>query len=98
GVDTQVFYPAENRQQPWQDKKIPGKYGIGVFGRLRKTKGTQEFIEAAIVTLKKYPDWTAVFIGEATPRDLDFKKELAQKLKQAGLDKQIIFIGFIADS
>ncbi|ACD30810.1 glycosyltransferase family 4 protein [Francisella tularensis] len=98
GVVTQVFYPAENRQQQWQDKKIPGKYGIGIFGRIRKTKGTQEFIEAAIVTLKKYPDWTAVVIGEATPRDLDFKKELEQKVKQAGLDKQIIFIGFIADS
>ncbi|MDE4988543.1 glycosyltransferase family 1 protein, partial [Francisella tularensis subsp. holarctica] len=47
GVDTQVFYPAENRQQQWQDKKIHGKYGIGVFGRIRKTKGTQDFIEAA---------------------------------------------------
>ncbi|MDE4965729.1 glycosyltransferase family 1 protein, partial [Francisella tularensis subsp. holarctica] len=32
GVHKQVFYPAENRQQQSQDKKNPGKYGIGVFG------------------------------------------------------------------
>ena len=98
GVNTQVFYPAEVRQQQWQEKKMPGKHGIGIFGRIRKSKGTQEFIEATIATLKKYPDWTAVVIGEATPRDLDFKKELERKVKQAGLDKQIIFTGFIADS
>lgn len=98
GVNTQVFYPAEDRRQQWQDKKMSSKHAIGIFGRIRKSKGTQEFIEAAIVTLKKYPDWTAVVIGEATPRDLDFKKELEQKVKEAGLDKQIIFTGFIADS
>lgn len=98
GVNTQIFYPAENRQQQWQNKKIPGKHGIGIFGRIRKSKGTQEFIEAAIATLKKYPDWAAIVIGEATPRDLDFKKELEQKVKQANLHNRIIFTGFITDS
>ncbi|MBK2028334.1 glycosyltransferase family 4 protein [Francisella noatunensis] len=98
GVNTEVFYPAGNKAQEWQNRKLPGKYGIGIFGRIRKSKGTYEFIEAVIAMLIKYPDWTAVVIGEATPKDLEFKKQLEQMVKQAGLSERIIFTGFIKNS
>jgi glycosyltransferase involved in cell wall biosynthesis len=98
GVNTEIFYPAQDRSLVWQQKNMPGKYGIGIFGRIRKSKGTQEFIEAVIQLLDKYPDWTAVIIGEATPKDQNFKNQLQDKINKAGLGKRIIFTGFIKDS
>ena len=42
---------------------LPGKYGVGVFGRVRHQKGSDLFIEAMIRLLPNYPAWTAVVTG-----------------------------------
>ena len=98
GVDVDTFFPTENKSVDFANKNIPGKHGIGIFGRIRESKGTREFVQASILVLKNNPDWTAVIIGEATPRDQDFKKELEGLVAQAEMKDRIIFTGFLKDS
>ena len=98
GVNTQIFHPARNKSQAWVETKLSGKYAIGIFGRVRKSKGTAEFIEAVIQTFQNNVDWTAVIIGETTLKDKEFKEELEKKVKDANLQDRIIFIGFLKDS
>ena len=98
GVNTQVFYPAKDKNKIREEKKLVGQYSIGIFGRIRKSKGSKEFIDAVTQVLKKYPNWSAVIIGEATPKDQEFKESLEKKVKDASLEDRIIFTGFISDS
>ncbi|WP_224732616.1 glycosyltransferase family 4 protein [Francisella sp. SYW-9] len=98
GVNTEVFYPAKDKNKIRKEKKLVGEYSIGIFGRIRKSKGSEEFINAVTQVLRKYPNWSAVIIGEATPKDQEFKKTLEKKVKDSGLEDRITFTGFISDS
>jgi mannosyltransferase len=78
---------------------LPGKYGIGTFGRVRPDKGTDIFVETMIRLLPEFPDYTAVIAGLCTPQYEDFQAQLVAKIASAGLSDRIIFIGEIgADS
>ncbi len=97
-VNTNIFYPANSKSEKLENIELPCKYNIGIYGRIRKSKGTLEFVDAVIKTLQKYPEWGAVIIGEATPKDLEFKKSLEKKVFEAGLEARINFTGFLEDS
>ncbi|MBI9020055.1 MAG: glycosyltransferase family 4 protein [Verrucomicrobia bacterium] len=94
GVDPARFFPPENRALEWAERTLSGKHGIGIFGRIRPNKGTREFVEAAIQTLKSRPEWTAVIIGETTPEHIPFERELRSLIKKAHLEDRILFMGF----
>ncbi len=49
GVDVERYRPAENREAQWAATDLPGRYGIGVFGRIRRQKGLDLFVEATRV-------------------------------------------------
>ncbi|MED7788140.1 glycosyltransferase family 4 protein [Francisella sp. 19X1-34] len=98
GVNTEVFYPAKDKNKAKEEKKLVGEHSIGIFGRIRKSKGSEEFINAVTQVLKKYPNWSAVIVGEATPKDQNFKEALEEKVKDSGLEDRITFTGFISDS
>lgn len=93
GVNTQRFYPAQDRQAEWQQLNLPGKYGIGIIGRIRAEKGTDLFIEAMCQTLPQRPDFTAVVIGRAKPSEADFEAQLKRRLEHLGLADRVVFIG-----
>src|SRR5207247_1242283 len=80
GVNIDVFSPPANRTATWNDRGLPGKYGIGVFGRVRPQKGTEEVVDAMIQVLPHRPDWTAVIIGETTPEFRTFQQRLRTKI------------------
>ena len=98
GVDTGRFFPAENLKQEWEKHQLPGKYGMGLFGRIRPDKGTADFVKAAIAALRERPQWTAVIIGQTTPEHQSFEKELRQMIQRAGMEERIRFIGFEKDA
>lgn len=98
GVNTDYFFPPENRDLEWSKRNLPGIYGLGLFGRIRPNKGTREFVEAAIKTLTTHTNWTAVIFGETTPEHIPFEKELRSLVKEAGLEDRILFMGFLKDS
>ncbi len=45
GVVTDTYIPAQDRVAEWAATGVGGKYGIGVFGRVRHQKGTDRFVE-----------------------------------------------------
>jgi mannosyltransferase len=93
GVDTGRYRPAEDRAKAWAETGLPGRYGIGVFGRVRPQKGTDLFVEAMLRLLPTHPDFTAVIIGLVTRDQHAFVENLKRKTAVAGLADRIGFFG-----
>jgi mannosyltransferase len=96
GVDTRRYRPPADRAQAWAETGLPGRYGAGVFGRVRPQKGTDRFVEAMVRLLPNHADFTAVVIGLATPDQQGFLEELKGKVASAGLEQRILFLGELA--
>ena len=95
GVDTEYFHPPADRGREWAQARLPGRYGIGIFGRVRRGKGTDLFVEAMLRLLPRYPDFTAVIIGPCKIRDRPFQAALIQRIAAANLSDRIRFLGEI---
>ena len=93
GIDETTYHPAEDRAKAWQQLGFPGKYGIGIFGRVRKQKGVDIFIRALLPLMQKHPDFTAVICGETTSDQQAFEDELRAEISAAGLNDRFQFIG-----
>ncbi|MBT8045310.1 MAG: glycosyltransferase family 4 protein, partial [Verrucomicrobiae bacterium] len=93
GIDLNTYQPTDDRPALWQELGYPGKYGIGIFGRVRHQKGVDLLIHAAIPLLKKHPDYTAVICGETTPDNQSFQDKLQAEINAAGLSDRFIFLG-----
>ena len=93
GVDTSLYAPAISRELAWKQMGFPGRYGIGVFGRVRYTKGIDILVKAVIPLLSKYPDLTVVICGECIPRDHSFLQQLRRDIEEAQVSERFIFLG-----
>jgi mannosyltransferase len=93
GVDTQCFCPPTDRARDWAQTRLPGRYGIGIFGRVRHGKGTDLFVEAMLRLLPRFPDFTAVIIGPCKIRDRAFRAGLLTRIAAANLSSRILFLG-----
>jgi mannosyltransferase len=93
GIDTRVYSPPADRRAAFAATGLPGKYGIGSFGRVRAQKGTDVFVEAMCRLLPRYPDFTAVVIGRTTIDHQPFLEGLKQRIAAAGLTERICFLG-----
>ncbi|HET7678620.1 MAG TPA: glycosyltransferase family 4 protein [Xanthobacteraceae bacterium] len=93
GVDTELYRPPADRAALFAATGLPGKYGIGCFGRLREQKGTDVFVEAMCRLLPRYPDFTAVIIGAVTPDQRIFVRGLRARVEAAGLTERVRFLG-----
>ena len=96
GISLERFSPPADKLSVWQKTGLPGKYGIGVFGRVRPDKGSDIYVEAMLKLLPEFPDFTAVIAGLCQPQHQDFMQALVKKIADRGLDKRIIFLGEIA--
>jgi mannosyltransferase len=93
GVDTDLYRPPADRAEFFAAAGLPGKYGIGCFGRVREQKGTDVFVEAMCRLLPRYSEFTAVVIGAVTPDQQTFLRGLRTRVEAAGLDERIRFLG-----
>ncbi|MFK8250695.1 glycosyltransferase family 4 protein [Ancylobacter terrae] len=93
GVDTTRFQPAPDREAAWRATGLPGRYGIGVFGRIRPQKGTDLFVEAMCRLLPRYPDATAVLSGHIGAEHTGYEGEIRARINEAGLAERIVFLG-----
>jgi len=93
GVDTSKFHPSSDRVQEWKAGGMPGRYGIGIFGRVRAQKGTDRFVDAMCALLPKYPDFTAVIVGSIKPEEIAFVADLKARAAAAGVASRIVFLG-----
>ena len=93
GIDVDLYSPPPDRFAAFAETGLPGKYGIGTFGRVRRQKGSDLFVEAMLRLLPKYPDFCAVVVGLATVDNLPFVEGLKQQIAAAGLADRIRFLG-----
>src|SRR5262249_19500417 len=93
GVDTDRYAPPPAREQAFGATGLPGKYGIGAFGRVRAQKGTDVFVAAMCRLLPRYPDFTAVVIGRITVEHRAFADKLLADAAAAGLTDRVRFLG-----
>jgi mannosyltransferase len=93
GVDTDLYSPPADRLAAFAEAGLPGKYAIGTFGRVRRQKGSDLFVEAMCRLLPQYPDFSAVMIGLVTVDNRPFLESLKQRVAAAGLSERIRFLG-----
>ena len=93
GVDTDLYSPPADRVAAFAQTGLPGKYGIGTFGRVRKQKGSDLFVEAMRRLLPKYPDFCAVVVGLTTVDNRPFVEGLKHEIAAGGLTERIRFLG-----
>ena len=93
GIDLSRFSPPADKLTAWADSGLPGRYGVGVFGRVRPDKGTDVFVDALIEALPKLPDLTAVIAGLAQPKYQAYEANLRARVNAAGLSERIVFLG-----
>lgn len=95
GVDIERFVPPQDRPQAWELSGFPGRFGIGVVGRVRPEKGTDLFVDAMLRVLPQRPDFTAIIIGRTTPGDAAFERDLKARIQAANLAERCLFVGEI---
>jgi mannosyltransferase len=93
GIDTERFHPARTSEDEFAAARLPGRFAVGCFGRVRHQKGTDLFVEAMIALLPDFPDWTAIVTGRVTAEHQVFADELIGKVEKAGLSNRIFFLG-----
>src|SRR3954453_15101010 len=81
GVDTERYAPPEDRAAAFAEAGLPGRYGIGCFGRVRAQKGTDVFVDAMCRLPPRYPDFSAVIVGEMTIDQTAFAKDLKARIE-----------------
>lgn len=94
GIDTARFCaPADRAEAARAVGLDPGQRHVGCFGRVRRQKGTDLFVEAMIELLPRHPGWSAVVAGRATAQHKAFEDELKARVDAAGLGQRILFVG-----
>lgn len=93
GVDTDRFYPADDRAASWSATGFPGARGIATVGRVRPEKGTDVFVDTMLALLPEMPDVTALVIGRAARVHASFEADLKSRIAAAGLSDRILFPG-----
>ena len=93
GVDLKRFSAPIDKEDSWNKLNLPGELGIGIFGRVRYSKGIDILVDAAIKILPNHPSVTVIICGETQIEDQPFKKKIITKIKKANLEDRIIFIG-----
>lgn len=92
GIDLARFSVVD-KSAAWAESGLPGRYGIGVFGRVRPDKGTDVFVDAMLALLPRYPDFTAVIAGLAQPKHAAYETALKARIAAAGLSERVVFLG-----
>ncbi len=93
GINADRYQPAVDREKLWESLGLPGKKGIGIFGRVRHQKGVDLLVNAALEVLPGHPDFSVIVVGEITPDQADFVKAQKERLKEAGLEDRVVFTG-----
>jgi mannosyltransferase len=94
GIDLDRFRPAPDRAGAARELGIdPDRLYAGCFGRVRRQKGTDLFVDSMIALLPGRPGWSAIVAGRATAEHKAFEDGLKARVAQAGLADRILFVG-----
>ncbi|MFN3279022.1 MAG: glycosyltransferase family 4 protein [Paracoccus hibiscisoli] len=94
GVDPDVFHPSPDRAALRARLGLdPDAILIGCFGRIRAQKGVDLLVQAGLDLLPTRPRAQIVFTGRITPDNRAFADDLQARIKAAGLEHRIRFLG-----
>lgn len=98
GVDTDAFRPAEDRAAALREVDLEGRCVIGVFGRIRPSKGTDLVISALLRVLPDHEDVVCVISGLVQDRERAYHEDMTKAIDEAGLGDRIRFLGDQSDA
>ena len=94
GINEERFTEPADRAEARRRLNLPEAQKLaGCFGRIRRQKGTDLFVDAMIRLLPERPGWSAVVAGRATASHASFLQELKDRVAAAGLEGRILFVG-----
>ncbi len=71
---------------------IPLATDISGYGRIRRQKGTDVFVDAMLEVLPRHTGTTALVMGRAAHKHVPFLQGLREKVARAGLQDRILFL------
>ncbi|MDB6453985.1 glycosyltransferase family 4 protein [Falsirhodobacter sp. 20TX0035] len=92
GIDTETFAPPADRDTLRARLGLPPGVLVGCYGRIRPSKGTDNFVATMIDLLPTRPRVTAVVMGRAVEKDQPFLADLKARVAAAGLAERILFL------
>lgn len=72
-----------------------GQLVFGIFGRIVNWKGQKEFVRAAAIVMRSFPDLTAVIVGDTSDGDKSYFEELKVLVRELGIEDRVVFTGYI---
>jgi len=88
GIDTDTYSLKEETSSTLTDE-----INIGIFGRVRPSKGIDLLIDAIIPVLQSNPKIKLHVCGETTPKFHTYLKEQQEKLTNGQVSEQVKFLG-----
>jgi len=70
---------------------------VTVVSRLTRQKGIEDFLEAAASLKPRYPDARFLIVGETSPHDRPYLKELTDLAERLGVADRVVFTGLRSD-
>ena len=70
---------------------------IGAIGELKKLKGHEDFVDAAVQIAPKFPDVYFLVAGQDNSPEESFKQALTTMVREAGLEEKFRFIDWVED-
>jgi len=96
GVDLDQFKPCDHLRSLKEEMGLPlDSQVIGIVGRISEEKGQDDFIKAAGLIKKTFPNTIFLIIGQTGNDTL--KTRLRALAVAHGVDREVIFTGYIPD-
>ena len=92
GIDAAAFRPSADRRALRHALGLSEGFTIGCFGRIRRQKGTDVFVDAMLELLPHHPGVRALVMGRATAGHRAFLQTLRDRVARAGLQSRIRFL------
>ncbi len=92
GIDIATFHPPGDRRAHRRSLGLSGNVTIGCYGRIRRQKGTDVFVDAMLEVLPRHTGVTALVMGRAAHKHVPFLQGLREKVIRAGLQDRILFL------
>lgn len=98
GIDPGLFEGPFHRAEIRKGLGIPpdGKV-IGIIGNVRYWKGQRYFLEAFELLSRRHPDVHGLIAGGWSDLDREYVESLLQRVRDAGLENRVRFLGYRSD-
>jgi glycosyltransferase involved in cell wall biosynthesis len=76
---------------------LPAAPTIGIFGRVIPWKGQKEFLAAARMVMRRFPDVYALVVGDAADWESAYLEDCVRAVREWGLSGRVEFTGMVRD-